>query len=231
MITAIEVDSLNRVRVKDEPALIAGTRAGDTSCFEALMSRHERGIYRLARTIVKNESDAEEVAQEAFFKAFEHIERFKGDSRFYTWLARITVNEALMKLRKRKPERISLDDPIAKETGSVPREIEDWGPNPEKIHSQNELAQILSHAISELHPRLRIVFQLRDVESLSTEETANLLRISISAIKSRLLRAPLALREKLNPFMGKNTGSPTLLPYVFADRDMPQVRSEGVSAQ
>ena len=228
MITAIEVDSLNRA---SEAALIAGTRSGDTSCFEALMRRYERGIYRLARTIVRNENDAEEVAQEAFFKAFEHIEGFKGDARFCSWLVRITVNEALIKLRKRRPERISLDDPVAKEVGSVAREIEDWGPNPEKIYSQNELAQILYDAISELHPRLRIVFQLRDVESLSTEETANLLRISISAVTSRLLHARLALREKLNPFMGKNTGSPTLLPYVFADRDMPQVRSEGVSVQ
>lgn len=195
------------------------------------MRRYERRIYRLARTIVKNESDAEEVAQEAFFKAFEHIEGFKGDSRFYTWLVRITVNEALMKLRKRKPERISLDDPIAKEVGSVPREIEDWGPNPEMIYSQNELAQILYHAISDLHPRLRIVFQLRDVECLSTEETSNLLGISISAVKSRLLRARLALREKLNPFLGRNSGSPTVLPYVFSDRAMPQARSEQVSVQ
>ena len=195
------------------------------------MRRYERRIYRLARTIVRNESDAEEIAQEAFFKAFEHIESFKGDSRFYTWLVRITVNEALMKLRKRRPELVSLDDPIAKEVGSVPREIEDWGPNPEKIYSQNELAQILSHAISDLHPRLRIVFQLREVESLSTEETANLLGVSISAVKSRLLRARLALREKLNAFMRKNTGSPTVLPNVFADRAMRQARSERVSVQ
>lgn len=229
MVTAVEVDSLSTVN--DEAALIAGTRAGDTTCFEALMRRYERRIYRLARTIVKNESDAEEVAQEAFFKAFEHIEGFKGDSRFYTWLVRITVNEALMKLRKRKPERISLDDPIAKEVGSVPREIEDWGPNPEMIYSQNELAQILYHAISELHPRLRIVFQLRDVESLSSEETANLLGVSISAVKTRLLRARLALREKLNPFMAKNTRSLTVLPYVFDDRAMRQGRSERVSVQ
>lgn len=229
MITAIEVDSLSPVN--DEAALIAGTRAGDTTCFEALMRRYERRIYRLARTIVKNESDAEEVAQEAFFKAFEHIEGFKGDSRFYTWLVRITVNESLMKLRKRKPERISLDDPIAKEVGSVPREIEDWGPNPEMIYSQNELAQILSRAISELHPRLRIAFQLRDVESLSTEETANLLGISISAVKSRLLRARLALREKLNPFMAKNTRSLTVPPYVFASRDKRQAGTERVSVQ
>ena len=224
MMTAIEVDSL--IRVNDEAALIAGTRAGETSCFEA-MRRYERRIYRLARTIVKNERDAEEVAQEGFFKAFEHIEGFKGDSRSFTWLVRITVNEAQMKLRKRRPERTSL----AKEVGSVPREIEDWGPNPEKIYSQNELAQILSHAISELYPRLRIVFQLRDVESLSTEETANLLGISISAVKSRLLRARLALREKLNPFMGMNAGSPAVRPYVFADRAMRPMRSEPVTVQ
>src|ERR1700733_12448800 len=95
MITVIEVDSLSRIN--DEAALIAGTRVGDTSCLEVLMRRYESRIYRLARTIVKNESDAEEVAQEAFFKAFEHIESFKGDSRFYTWLVRITINEPLMK--------------------------------------------------------------------------------------------------------------------------------------
>lgn len=229
MMTANGVDTLSRVN--DEAALIAGTRAGDTSCFEALVRRYERRIYRLAGTIVKNESDAEEVTQEAFFKAFEHIEGFKGDSRFYTWLVRITINEALMKLRKRRPERVSLDDPIAKEVGSVPREIEDWGPNPEERYSQNELAQILSHAISELAPRLRIVFQLRDVEGLSTEETAGLLGISISAVKTRLLRARLALREKLYPFMRKSTQSPTVRLYLFPERDMRQARSEPVSVQ
>jgi RNA polymerase sigma-70 factor (ECF subfamily) len=229
MITVIEVDSLSRIN--DEAALIAGTRVGDTSCLEVLMRRYESRIYRLARTIVKNESDAEEVAQEAFFKAFEHIESFKGDSRFYTWLVRITINEPLMKLRKRRPDRISLDDPIAKEAGSVPREIEGWDPNPEKRYSQRELAQILFRAISELHPRLRIVFQLHDVESLSTEETAHLLRISASAVKSRRLHARLALRKTLNPFMRKNTGSPTVLPYVFADRAMQRTQSERVSVQ
>jgi RNA polymerase sigma-70 factor, ECF subfamily len=217
--------------VDDEATLIAAVQAGNMSCFETFVRRYERRIYGLARTIVRNESDAEEVTQEAFFKAFVHIEGFKGDSRFYTWLVRITVNEALMKLRKRRPERVSLDDRIAKETGSVPREIEDWGPNPERRYSQNELAQILSHAISELPHRLRIVFQLRDVESLSTEETANLLAISISAVKCRLLRARLALRKKLNPFMRKSTESPALLPCVFPSRDRRRIRSERVSMQ
>jgi sigma-70-like protein len=112
MITAIEVDSLNRVRVKDEAGLIAGTRAGDTSCFEALTSRYERRIYRLARTVVKNESDAEEIAQEAFFKAFEHIEGFKSDSRF---MGKNTGSAAVLPyvfaeraMPQARPERVSV---------------------------------------------------------------------------------------------------------------------------
>ena len=106
--------------------------------------RYERRIYRLAKTIAKNEGDAEEVTQEAFVKAFDHIESFKGESRFHTWLVRITVNEALMRLRKRRAGRVLLDNPIATENGYVPREIEDWAPTPEERYSQNELADILS---------------------------------------------------------------------------------------
>jgi len=198
----------NASRIDDEAALVAAARGGETSCFETLMKRYERRIYRLAKAIAKNESDAEEVTQEAFFRAFEHIEDFKGESRFYTWLVRIAINEALLKLRKRHFGRVSLDDPIATEDGYIPQEVEDWGPTPEEKYWQNELAQILSGAISELGPRLRVVFHLRDVEGLSTEETACLLRISVSAVKSRLLRARLALREKLIPFLRNGAQSP-----------------------
>jgi RNA polymerase sigma-70 factor, ECF subfamily len=193
--------------------------------------RYERRIYLLAKTIAKNEGDAEEVTQEAFFQAFEHIVDFKGESRFYTWLVRITVNEALMKLRKRRPGQFSLDHPIATEDGHVPREIEEWGPTPEEQYSQSELAEILSGAISELHPRLRVVFQLRDVESLSIQETASVLGISVPAVKSRLLRARLTLSEKLNRFMRNGERSPAALLCAFGTRDMRQVASERVSMQ
>lgn len=225
-------ETSNACRIDDEAALVAEARGGNTSCFETLVKRYERKIYRLAKNIARNESDAEDVTQEAFFKAFEHIEDFKGESRFYTWLVRITVNQALMKLRKCRPGQVSLDDPIATEEGSIPWEIEDWGPTPEEKYSQNELAEILSATISELHPRLRVVFQLRDVENLSTEETASLLRISVSAVKSRLLRARLALREKLNRFMRNGAQSQTaLLCGAFGARNMRQARYERVRMQ
>ena len=229
MITVTETK--NASRIDDEAALVAAARGGETNCFDTLMKRYERRIYRLAKAIAKNESDAEEVTQEAFFRAFEHIEDFKGESRFLTWLVRITINEALLQLRKRRSGRVSLDDPIATEDGYVPREVEDLGPTPEERYLQNELAQILSGAISELNPRLRVVFQLRDVESLSTEETATLLGISISAVKTRLLRARLALREKLNPFMRNGAQSPTVALCAFGAQDMRQEASEVVNAQ
>ena len=210
----------------DEAALVAEVRCGNTTCFETLMRRYERKVYRLAKNITKNDYDAEEVTQEAFFKAFEHIEDFNGESRFYTWLVRITVNQALMNLRKRRPNQFSLDDPIETEEVSIPREIEDWGPTPEATCSQNELAKILSRTIAELHPPLRVVFQLRDVENLSIDETANLLRISVRAVKSRLLRARLALREKLNRFLRNGVQCPTaLLCGASGTRDMRQETS------
>jgi RNA polymerase sigma-70 factor (ECF subfamily) len=224
MMTVTETNKAGRN--DDEAALVAGVRSGNTTCFEKLMRRYEQKIYRLAKNITKNDSDAEEVTQEAFFKAFEHIENFKGESRFYTWLVRITVNQALMNLRKRRPNQFSLDDPIATEELSVPREIEDWGPTPEAMYSQNELAGILSRTISELHPPMGIVFQLREVENLSTEETAKMLKISVTAVKSRLMRARSALRGKLNPFMRDGAQPPTALLWgASRTRDIRQETS------
>ena len=213
MITVGETNSVQRL--DDEGALVGAARDGDTSSFETLVRRYEQRVYRLAKMISKNDGDAEEIAQEAFLKAFAHIEDFKGDSRFYTWLVRITVNEALMKLRKRRVGQISLDDPLTIEDGYVPREIEDWGPTPEAIYSRNELAEILSGVVS-ASSSTRAVFQLRDVETLSTRETACQLRISVSAVKSRLLRARLALRGKSSRFMRNNTQSSALLSTLVA---------------
>jgi RNA polymerase sigma-70 factor, ECF subfamily len=205
----------------DEATLVAKVRSGDATCFETLMRRYERKIHRFAKHITKNDSDADEVTQEAFFKAFEHIEDFKGESRFYTWLVRITVNQGLMNLRKRRPNQFSLNDPKETEGASIPREIEDWRPTPEARYSQVELAEILSRTIGELQPSLSLVFRLRDVGNLSTDETASLLRISVPAVKSLLLRARWAPREKLNLFLRNSVQSPTtLLCSVSETRDL-----------
>lgn len=184
----------------NEAALVAAAKAGDISAFEALVSRYERKIFRLAQHITQNTEDAEDVSQEAFLKAYEHIGDFQGNSRFYTWLVRIAVNQALMKLRKRRTKDVSLDEEIETEDNFMPRDVEDWGPSPEERYSQEELARILSQVIGELDPPFRTVFQLRDVDDLSTEETADALGISVPAVKSRLLRARLKLRDKLNRY-------------------------------
>lgn len=184
----------------DEPALVASAKAGDASAFEELVNRYERKIFRLAQNITGNREDAEDAMQEAFLKSYAHLKEFQGDSRFYTWLVRITVNEALMRLRKRRPNQVSLDEPVESEEDLMPRELEDWGPSPEQRYAQTELQGILSEVIEKLEPAFRIVFILRDAEELSTEETAALLGLSVPAVKSRLLRARLKLRQKLNRY-------------------------------
>src|SRR3989449_5566957 len=188
---------------EDEPALVAAARAGDLGAFEELVYRYERKIFRLAMNITGNREDAEDVMQEAFLKSYAHLKEFQGDSRFYTWLVRIAVNESLMRLRKRKPNQISLDEPLGADDDIMPREVEDWGPSPEQRYAQTELQQILNKAIENLDPAYRTVFVLRDVEELSTEEAAALLGISVPAVKSRLLRARLKMRERLQRYFRK----------------------------
>ena len=182
----------------DEAPLVAKARAGDAQAFTDLVNQYERKIYRLAKHITQNDEDAEDVLQETFLKAYEHLDTFQGNSKFYTWIVRIAVNESLMKLRKRKGDRtVPLDEPVDTGEEMVAREIAVWEDNPEQRYSREEIQQILDDAVQSLKPDFRTVFILRDIEELSTEETAETLGISIPAVKSRLLRARLALREKL----------------------------------
>ena len=188
-----------------EQELVEQAKRGDTSAFGELVNRYERNIYRLARHITQNEDDAEDVLQETFLKAFANLDQFQGHSKFYTWLVRIAVNESLMKLRRRKADRsVSLDEPVETGEDSMPREIAAWEENPEQKYGRAEMNAILSRAIDSLSPGFRTVFLLRDVEGFSTEETASALKLSIPAVKSRLLRARLQLREKLNRIFRKH---------------------------
>ena len=185
----------------DESALVTQAREGDTTAFGELVRRYEGKIFRLAQHVTQNREDAEDVLQETFMKAYEHLEQFKGDSKFYTWIVRIAVNQALMKLRRRKTDKsVSLDETIDTGEDTVVREIAAWGENPEQQLSREELGGILDSAIQGLEPLYRSVFVLRDIEELSTEETAEALGLSVPAVKSRLLRARLQLREKLTRF-------------------------------
>jgi RNA polymerase sigma-70 factor, ECF subfamily len=182
----------------DESTLVAQAREGDTVAFGELVRRYESKIFRLAQHITQNREDAEDVLQETFLKAYEHLDQFQGNSKFYTWIVRIAVNQALMKLRRRKADRsVSLDETIDTGEDNIVREIAAWGEDPEERFSREELGELLDSAIKGLEPPYRSVFVLRDIEDLSTEETADALGLSIPAVKSRLLRARLQLREKL----------------------------------
>src|SRR5271155_1333882 len=181
--------------------LVAPSKKGDMAAFEELVSRYERKIFRLTMNITNNREDAEDAMQDAFLKSYSHLKSFQGDSRFYTWLVRIAANEALMRLRKRRPNQISLDEPIkGEEEDLMPREIQDWGPGPDQRFAQTEMREILSQVIEQIEPEYRMVFVLRDIEELSTEDTASALGLSVPAVKSRLLRARLKLRQKLDRY-------------------------------
>jgi RNA polymerase sigma-70 factor (ECF subfamily) len=185
----------------DEMTLVRAAKQGDVSAFEELVRRYDRNVFRIANHITHNAEDAEDVVQEAFLKAYQNLNRFQEQSKFYTWLVRIAVNEALMKLRRRRSDKtVSMDQDIETEEDTIPREIADWSPNPEQQFKQEELKEILQKTIQGLPQSFRTVFVLRDVEGLSTEETAEALDLSVPAVKSRLLRARLQLRERLNKY-------------------------------
>ena len=188
----------------DELSLVEAAQSGDLSAFEKLVQRYERKIFRLAQHMTGNEHDAEDVLQETFLKAFSKLDQFQRNSRFYTWLVRIALNESFMRLRKRRGDTVSLDQEIDTGEEMIPRDVADWHPNPEQQYASVEIKDILNRAIGSLSLPYRLVFQLRDVEGLSTEETADVLRISVPAVKSRLLRARLQLREKLARYFRKD---------------------------
>ena len=189
-------------------ALVARVRRGDLAAYDTLVRKYERQIFRIAQHITQNREDAEDVMQDAFLKAYEKLDQFQGNSKFYTWLVRIAVNESLMRLRKRRTGKMySIDEELKTDEGSVPRDFADWAPNPEQNYNQAELAEILRKTIQGLPHGFRVVFVLRDVDGLSTEETAEALGLSVPAVKSRLLRARLQLRDRLTRYFGRRTAA------------------------
>jgi RNA polymerase sigma-70 factor, ECF subfamily len=189
--------------IATEAPTVAAAKAGDASCFEELVRRNKAKVFRLALGITGNQEDAEDAMQEAFIKAYQHLGKFRGDSLFSTWLTRIAVNEALQKLRKRRPHQISLDDSPDTIESLVPGDIQPWEPSPEQRYAQTELREIISKVIGELRPAYRVVLLLRDVEGLSSVETAQSLGLSVPAVKTRLLRGRLMLRSKLDKYFRK----------------------------
>jgi len=194
----------------DESVAVARARKRGASAFTDLVNQYHRRIYRVAKRITQSDQDAEDVLQETFLKAYVHLDRFQGNSKFSTWIIRITMNEALMKLRKDRGHRtMSLDEPLDPLDQMVHREIAAWDVNPEQQFSQAEIDRILERALECLRPKCRAVFILRDVEEFSIEETAETLGISMAAVKSRLLRARLALRERLSRHFKSRRNEPS----------------------
>ncbi|MCL6564846.1 MAG: sigma-70 family RNA polymerase sigma factor [Acidobacteriia bacterium] len=182
---------------EDEDApLVERTLGGDQQAYEQLVRKHEQRVFRTAIAILGELADAEEAMQEAFLKAYQNLPTFRRDARFTTWLTRIAVNESLQILRRRR-DAASLDDLEAPLQDLRPSRVEEWYANPERRYATAELKRIVEEAIRALPPAYRVVFLLRDVEELSTEETAEALGLSIPATKSRVLRARLMVREAL----------------------------------
>ena len=185
----------------DDLALVHASKGGDVGAFEELVKRYDGKLLRIAQHLVHSREDAEDVVQEAFLKAFLHLDQFREDSKFSTWLIRITLNQSLMKLRKRGPAReVSIDNDFQREEDNLPIDIADWAPNPEELYRATELREILRKTLQELGQGLRVVFILRDIEGLSLAQTAEALDLSLSAVKARSFRARLQLRERLSQY-------------------------------
>ena len=193
---------------RDENALIRCVREGERDRFYELIQPYERRMYAAAFALLRNQADAEDVAQEAALKALKNIAQFRAEARFSTWLIQITVNEARMWRRKghahmMEPIAIRQDD----EGNYTPRDFADWREIPSETLERHEIRQKLAEALASLGQIYREVFVLRDMQQLSIEETAKALRISTASVKTRLLRARLMLRDLLAPGLGGSWGS------------------------
>jgi len=191
-----------RLQPESEAELVARVRGGEADAFYELVRPYERGIYLTALSIVNNDADAEEVVQEAILKAFKAIGSFRAEAKFSTWMIRITMNEARMKLRKdRRHLYESLDQPRKGEDDGdyVPRDFADWREIPSEALENARLREGLKKGLASLSAKYRQVLILRDIEHLNIAETAKLIGISESAVKTRLLRARLMMRDALAP--------------------------------
>jgi RNA polymerase sigma-70 factor (ECF subfamily) len=186
----------------NEAELVSAAQAGDREAFDTLMSSCYQPTLRLAVGIVRNREDAEDVLQEAMVKAYFNLKQFQRNSRFYTWIVRIAINEALMNVRRRHGDRqVLLDEVAESDRGVIRRECEDSSNCPEKYYTQRELNGILDDALTGLSPRLCAAFYLRNVEDLSVKETAAKLGLSVNGVKSRVTRARSRLRKRLYPIL------------------------------
>lgn len=185
----------------DEARWVAAAKAGDFEAFAALVDAHTPRLFALARRITGQHADAEDVVQQTFLSALEHLQGFRAEARFGTWITAIATNTALKHLRKNKRQRPQ-GDTQDDEHLPIPQRIADWRPGVEQEAQRREFHELLDRALGELDEKYRLVFILRDIEEMSVKETAAALEISESNVKVRLMRARLMLREKLTEALG-----------------------------
>jgi len=194
-------------RADEDRDLLQRIRAGDRAACDDCVRRHARGVYRLILRLVRDPAMAEDITQETFLNAFKAIDRFDGRSELRTWLYRIAYNAAMAHFRRKGPELVSLDEPGDADEGSpVPRTFFDWSALADKELERAELRTEMERAMQELPEKLRAVFILRELEEMSTEETATTLGLTIEAVRTRLHRARLLLRERLTLYF-ENAGA------------------------
>jgi len=199
----------------DETRLVERARAGDFDAFEELVTRTEGRIYSLLLRMTGNPEDARELLQETYLSAYKKLGSFRGNAAFSTWLYRIATNHALMRLRRKQPETVSWDElPLPSHEEIRQRGVSDWAVDPKEALLRREIRELLVRAIQDLPPLYRAVVLLRDVEGLSTADTAKILGTTEGAVKTRLHRARIHLREKLSPYFadGEEPGGRAVIP-------------------
>src|SRR5246500_824445 len=210
---AARADRTQHAIARDEDGFLVAAKSGDSVAFEMLCKQSASTIFHIARRMMRSKEDAEDVMQESFQLAFIHLQSFKGGSRFSTWLSRIAINASLMKLRRKSHWRdVSVDESAAEtEEPSFRLEVEDQGLDPEQLCAHKERQRILFQAINELAPGMRKAIELRELGERSSEETAQIMGISVSAVKARVFHGKKKLRERLKDHLepawasGRNT--------------------------
>jgi RNA polymerase sigma-70 factor (ECF subfamily) len=187
-------------RERGDEELVRIAQAGDTRAFDELVDRYRDKVYRLCFKILRHEDDAAEALQDAFLSAFRGIKNFKVESTFSTWLYRIATNASLMKYRKRRDNLVSLEQSQSQNEDAETLQVADWSTQPVEDVLNAETREVMEEGINRLPEDLRTVFVLRDVEEMSNAEVAEILELSVAAVKSRLHRARLTLRDRLNRY-------------------------------
>ena len=187
-------------RARPDDELVRFAQGGENRAFDELVRRYQDRVYRLSYKILRHEDDAAEALQDAFLSAYRGLKNFKAESTFSTWLYRIATNASLMKYRKRRDNHISLDQSQSQNDEAEPMQLPDWSAQPPEELLTAEMREVMKDSIERLPEELRTVFVLRDIRELSNDAVSKELGLSVAAVKSRLHRARIALRERLNRY-------------------------------